>query len=79
VGCLITIGDQAYHCRVISKLDGVGVVRGQTEMGKQGVQKGVKHNPWGSPVLRVSVMKVSLPTLTTCIKNLHLFSRGNKT
>ena len=35
---LIVVGDQAYHCCVIGKLnDGVGVVPGQAVMSEQGV------------------------------------------
>ena len=35
VGCLITIGDQAYHCCVVSKLDdGVGHMRGHAVVGE---------------------------------------------
>jgi hypothetical protein len=51
ISCLIIVGDQAYHCLVISKLnDGVGVVRGHTVVGKQGVQEGTKHaTPRGPP------------------------------
>ena len=41
IGCLIVVGDQAYHRCVISKLnDGVGVVLGHTVMGEQGVTGG---------------------------------------
>ena len=37
VGCLIIVGDQAYHCCVIGKLnDGVGVVPGRAVMSEQG-------------------------------------------
>ena len=32
-------------------------------MGEQGVQEGT--DPWGTPVLRISVADVLLPTLTT--------------
>jgi hypothetical protein len=33
VGCLVVVGDQAYHCCVIGKLnDGVGVVPGRAVM-----------------------------------------------
>ena len=38
IGCLIVVGDQAYHCCVISKLnDGVVVVPGRAVMSEQGV------------------------------------------
>jgi hypothetical protein len=44
VGCLIVVGDQAYHRRVVNKLDdGDGVVRGPTVVGEQEVQKGTKQ------------------------------------
>jgi hypothetical protein len=43
MGCLIIVGNQAYHCCVVSKLnDGVEVVLGNAVVGEQGVvQKGV--------------------------------------
>jgi hypothetical protein len=41
IGCLIVVGDQAYYCCVVSKLnDGVGVVFGHAVVGEQGVQEG---------------------------------------
>ena len=44
IGCLIIVGDQAYHCCVISKLnDGVGGVPGRAVMSEQGVQEGTEH------------------------------------
>ena len=44
IGCLIVVGDQAYHCCVVSKLnDGVGVV------GEQGVQEETKYTPLRGP------------------------------
>ena len=50
IGCLIVVGDQVYHCCVISKLnDGVGVVRGSSVMSEQGVQEGTKHAPLRGP------------------------------
>ena len=46
IGCLIIVGDQAYHCGVVSKLnDGVGVVFGHAVTGKQGVQEGTSTHP----------------------------------
>ena len=46
VGCLIVIGDQAYHRCVICKLnDGVGVMRGHAVVGEQGLLEGTKHVP----------------------------------
>ena len=40
---LIIVGDQAYHCCVVSKLnDGVGVVLGHAVMGEQGLKEGTK-------------------------------------
>jgi hypothetical protein len=40
IDCLIVVGDQAYHCCVIRKLnDGVGVVIGLAVVGEQGVQE----------------------------------------
>ena len=52
IGCLIVAGDQAYHHRVVSKTeDGVGVMRGHSVMGEQGVQEGTKDTPlWGPRV-----------------------------
>ena len=39
IGCLVVVGDQAYHCCAISKLnDGFGVVPGRAEISEQGVQ-----------------------------------------
>ena len=41
IGCLIVVGDQAYHCCIISKLnDGVLLVPGCAVMSEKGVQKG---------------------------------------
>ena len=38
IGCLIFVGDHAYHCCVICKLDdGVGVVADHAVMSEQGV------------------------------------------
>ncbi|CDQ86824.1 unnamed protein product [Oncorhynchus mykiss] len=49
-GCLVVVGDQAYYCYVVCKLDDqVGGVHGHTVMGEQGVQEGADHTPlWGS-------------------------------
>jgi hypothetical protein len=44
LGCLIVVGDQVNHCRVISKLN-IGVGRGHIVVGEQGVQEGTKHAP----------------------------------
>ena len=49
IGCLIVVGDQAYHCCVIGKIDGVGVVPGRAVMSAQGVQEGTEHAPLRSP------------------------------
>ena len=47
IGCLIIVGDQAYHCCIVSKLkDGVGVVLGQAVMG---VEEGTKYAPLRGP------------------------------
>ena len=49
IGCLIVGGDQAYHCCVIYKLNGVGV--GHAVMGEQGVQERAENAPlWGPSV-----------------------------
>ena len=46
IGCLVVVGDQAYHCCVICKLnDGVGVVPGRAVMSEQGVQEGQSTHP----------------------------------
>jgi hypothetical protein len=46
IGCYIVVGDQAYHCCVVSKLnDGVGVVLGHAVVGEQGGQEGTEHAP----------------------------------
>jgi hypothetical protein len=66
VEALIVVGDQAYHCCVVSKLnDGVGVMPGHAVMSEQGVQEGTEHAPLNGPVMRNSVADVLLPTLTT--------------
>ena len=50
IGCLIVVGDQAYHCCVVSKLnDGVGIVFGHAVVGEPGVQEGTKHSPLRGP------------------------------
>ena len=44
VGCLVIVGNKAYYCCVVCKLDDrVGVVRGHPVMGEQGVQEGTEH------------------------------------
>ena len=46
LGCLIVVGDQAYHCCVIGKLnDGIGVLPGHAVMSEQGVQEGTEPPP----------------------------------
>ena len=45
IGGFIVVGDQAYHCCVIGKLDGIGVVPGHAVMSEQGVQEGTEHAP----------------------------------
>jgi hypothetical protein len=46
IDCLIIVGDQAYRCCVVCKLnDGVGVVLGHAVMGEQGAQEGTEHTP----------------------------------
>jgi hypothetical protein len=43
-GCLIVVGDQAYRCCIVSKLnDGVGIVAWPRSQGSTGVQEGTKH------------------------------------
>ena len=50
IGCLVIVGDQAYHCCVMGKLnDGVGVVPGRAVMSEQGVQEGTEHAPLRGP------------------------------
>ena len=50
IGCLIFVGDQAYHCCVVRKLnDGVGFVLGHAVVGEQGVQEGIEHAPLRGP------------------------------
>ena len=49
IGWLIVVGDQAYHCFVVSKLnDGVGVMLGHAVVSEQGVQEGTKQAPLGA-------------------------------
>ena len=44
------VGDQAYYCCVVSKLnDGVGVMLGHAVVGEEGVQEGTKHPPPRAP------------------------------
>jgi hypothetical protein len=48
IGCLVVVGDPAYHCCVIGKPnDGVGVVPGSSVMSEKGVQEGTEHAPEG--------------------------------
>jgi hypothetical protein len=50
IGCLIIVGNQSYHRRVICKLDdGVGVMRGYLVVGEQGVQERTKHTTLRDP------------------------------
>ena len=50
IGCLIVVGNQAYHCCVFGKLnDGVGVVPGHAVMSEQGVQDGTEHTSLRGP------------------------------
>ena len=49
-GCLIVVGDQAYHRFVVSELSGgVGVGLGHAVVGEQGVQEVAKHTLLRSP------------------------------
>ena len=49
-GCLIIVGDHAYHCCVIGKLnDGVGVVPGRAVKSEPGVQERTEHTPLMGP------------------------------
>ena len=43
------VGDQAYHCCVIGKLNGVGVLPGDAVMREQGVQEVTEHAPLRDP------------------------------
>ena len=50
IGCLIVVGDQAYHCCVVSKLsDVVGVTFDYAVVDEQGVQEGSKYTPLRGP------------------------------
>jgi hypothetical protein len=41
IGSLVAVGDQAYHCCVVRKLnDGVGVVFAHAVVGEEGIQEG---------------------------------------
>ncbi len=61
VGLFIVICDQLHH-----KLDNsVWVESGYTVMCVQGVQQGLKIQPWGAPLLRTRVDEVCPPTLAT--------------
>jgi hypothetical protein len=48
IGCLIVVGNH-YHCCVVSKLNGVGVVFGHAVVGEQRVQEGTKQVPLRGP------------------------------
>ena len=64
IGCLIVVGNQAYHCCVIRKLnDGVEVVFGHTVVGEQGVQEGTKHTPLKGPSVEDQRGRCYLPLL----------------
>jgi hypothetical protein len=43
------VRDQSYHCCVIGKLNGVGVIPGHEVMSEQGVQEGTEHAPSRAP------------------------------
>jgi hypothetical protein len=49
VSCLVIVGNKAYYCCVVCKLDDlVGGVHGHAVMGEQGVQEGAEQAPlWG--------------------------------
>ena len=49
LGCLVVVYDQAYHCCVIGKCNGVGGEPGCTVMSEQGVQEGAEHPPLKGP------------------------------
>ncbi|XP_071217763.1 E3 ubiquitin-protein ligase RNF138-like isoform X1 [Salvelinus alpinus] len=58
VSGLIVVGNQAYYCRVVCKLDDcVGGVHGHAVMGEQGVPEGAEHAP--------SEVEMLFPTFTT--------------
>nr|AAM55226.1 CA protein [Schistosoma japonicum] len=52
VGRLVVVGNQAYHCSVVCKLnDSVGGVHGHAVVGEQGVQERAQNAPlWGPSV-----------------------------
>ena len=53
IGCLIVVGNQTYHCCVVSKLNvGVGVVFGHAVVGEQGVQEGTKYTHLRGPSVK---------------------------
>jgi hypothetical protein len=50
IGSFIVVGNQAYHCCVVGKLnEGVGVVPSHSVMGEQGVQEETEHAPLRGP------------------------------
>ena len=50
IGCLVIVGDQAYHCCVICKFnDGFGDLPGRAVMSEQEVQEGTEHAPLRGP------------------------------
>ena len=62
IGGLIVVGEQAYHRHVVSKLNGVGVVRGHTVVGEQGVQEGTKPTPLWGPWFEDALLAWALTT-----------------
>ena len=68
IGRLIIVGDQAYHCCVVRKLnDGVGVMFGHAVVGEQAIQEGTKYTALRGP----SLNKIFLE-LGSIFLNFHL-------
>jgi hypothetical protein len=66
VGCLLAIGDQSYHHRVIIMLIMLLKSCAVTQLWvNREYRRGLSTHPWGSPVLRISVADVLLHTLPT--------------
>ncbi len=64
VGWFTLVGDQTYHRCVICKFDDdVGATQSCVY---REYRRGLRTQPWGASVLRVSGEEMFLPTLTTC-------------
>ncbi len=63
VGRLIVVSDQSYHCCVVTMMLELCVAAQSCVYSEY--RSGLRTQPWGAPVLRVSGDEVLLPILTT--------------